>query len=153
MRLFSNKIKNTEIHEPDDLTVRPIVGRPNFPTRTLSQLIIVILKPFLIHIKSQVNIKDNLNFLRKCLQKNIDSTTLVTFDVKSLYTSIPYNYGLEAISFWIEKHPHSLYSRFSKGFVLESIKIILENNNCTFNDQFYHSLQKHMVRKLKAFNY
>ena len=28
-----------EIHEPDDLTVRPIVGGPNCPTRPLSQLI------------------------------------------------------------------------------------------------------------------
>ena len=72
--------------------------------------------------------------------KNNDSTTLVTFDVKSLYTSIPHNYGLEAISFWIEKHPDSLHSRFSKGFVLESLKIILENNNCTFNDKFYRQI-------------
>ena len=28
-----------EIHEPDDLTVRPIVGGPNWPTRPLSQLV------------------------------------------------------------------------------------------------------------------
>ena len=47
-------------------------------------------------------------------------------DMKSLYTSIPHNYGFEAIHFWIEKHPGSLHSRFSKGFVLESVKIILK---------------------------
>ena len=86
-----------EIHEPDDLTVRPIVGGPNCPTRPLSQLINIILKLFLIHIKNYV--KDNLDFLRKCSRKNNDTTTLVTFDVKSLYTNIPHNYGLEAISF------------------------------------------------------
>ena len=28
-----------EIHEPDDLTVRPTVGGPNWPTRPLSQLV------------------------------------------------------------------------------------------------------------------
>ena len=49
-----------EIHEPDDLTVRPIVGGPNCPTRPLSQLTDIILKPFLLYIKSYV--KDNLNF-------------------------------------------------------------------------------------------
>ena len=43
---------------------------------------------------------------------------------------------LEALSFWMEKHPDSLHWRFSKGFVLESIKIILENDDCTFNDEF-----------------
>ena len=77
--------------------MRPIVGGPNCPTRLLSQLIDIILKHFLIHIKSYI--KDNLDFLRKCFPKNNDSTTLVTFDVKSLYTSIPNNHGLEAISF------------------------------------------------------
>ena len=116
--------EHIEIRGPDKLNVRPIVGGPNCPTRPLCQLIDIILKPFLIHIKSHVN--DNLDFLGKCSWKNNDSTTLVTFDVKSLYTSIPHNYDLEAISFWIEKHPGSLHLRFSKRFVLESIKIILE---------------------------
>ena len=115
--------------------MRPVVGRPKCPTRLLSQLIEIILKPFLMHIKSYV--KDNLDSLRKCSRKNNDTTTLVMFDVKSLYTSIPHDYGLEAISFWIEKYPDSLHSRFSKGFVPESIKIISENNNCTFNNKFY----------------
>ena len=78
--------------------------------------------------------------MRKYSRKNNDTTTPVTFDVKSLYTSIPHDYGLYAINFWIEKHPDSLHSRFSKGFVLESIKIILENNNCTFNDAFYRQI-------------
>ena len=41
-----------EIHEPDDLTAKPIVCGPNCPTRPLSQLIDMILKPFLIDIKS-----------------------------------------------------------------------------------------------------
>ena len=36
--------------------------------------------------------------------------------------------ALKPISFWIEKHPDSLYFRFLKEFVLKSIKIILENN-------------------------
>ena len=64
----------------------------------------------------------------------------MTFDVKSLYTSIPHNYNLEAISFWIEKHPDSLHMRLSKRFVLKSMKIILENNICTFNDEFYRQI-------------
>ena len=50
-----------EIFEPSDLTVRPIVGGPNCPTRPLSELIDIILKPFLVHIKSYV--RDNLDFL------------------------------------------------------------------------------------------
>ena len=30
--------------------------------------------------------------------------------------------------------------RFSKAFVLESIKIILENKNCSFKDEFYRKI-------------
>ena len=96
------------------------------------------MKPFLIQIKNYV--KDNLDSLRKCSRKNNDSTTLVTFDVKSLYTNISHNYGLEAISFWTEKQPDSLHARFSKRFVLKSVKTILENNSCTFNDEFYRQI-------------
>ena len=72
--------------------------------------------------------------------KKNDSTALVKFDGKSLYTSIAHNYGLEAKRFWIEKHPDSLHSRFLKGFVLESARIISENNSCTFNDEFYRQI-------------
>ena len=85
-------------------------------------------------------VKDNLDFLRKYSRKNNGSTTFATFSVKNLYTRILHNYGFEAMSFWKEKHPDSLHSRFSKAFVLESIKIILENNNCAFNDEFYRQI-------------
>ena len=66
----------------------------------------------------------NLDSLGKFSRKNNDSTTLVTFDVKILYASIPDNYGLESITFWLEQHPGPLHSRFSKRF--ESIKITLK---------------------------
>ena len=69
--------------------------------------------------------------------KNNDITALLTFNGKNLYTSIVHNYELKAISFWIEKYPDSLHYTFSKGFVLGNTKIVLENNNGTFNDDFY----------------
>ena len=78
--------------------------------------------------------------MRKYSRKNNYSTTLDTIDINGLCTSILHNYGLKAISFWIEKHPDSLHSRFSKGFILECIRIILETNNCTFNDEFYRQI-------------
>lgn len=34
-----------------------------------------------------------------------------------------------------------MHSRFSKGFVLEGVKITLENNNCNFNDEFYREIR------------
>ena len=77
MRLFSYKTMNTyiEIHEPDDLTVRPIVGGPNCPTKPLSQHIDIILKPFLIHVKSFVT--DNLVFLINVPEKTMTQLLLL----------------------------------------------------------------------------
>ena len=75
------------------------------------------------------------------------------FDVKNLYTSIPHNYGVEAISFWREKRPGSLHSRFSKRFVLESIQIIFENNNCTINDEFYRKISGTVMGSIFASTY
>ena len=48
------------IIEPSDLKLRPIVAGPIFPTRPLSHLIDILLKPFLLHIKCYV--KDKFNF-------------------------------------------------------------------------------------------
>ena len=53
-----------EISEPNDLKLRRIVGGPKCPARKLSQLIDIILKPFLKHIKSFI--RDSLDFLIKC---------------------------------------------------------------------------------------
>ena len=50
----------TENFEPNDLKLRPIVGGSKCPTRKLSQLIDILLKPFLKHIKSFI--LNNLDF-------------------------------------------------------------------------------------------
>ena len=47
------KVQNSEyvkIYEPPNLTVRPIVAGPNCPTRCLSNLVDILLKPFLYQI-------------------------------------------------------------------------------------------------------
>ena len=58
------KYMNTQIY----LTLRSIVAGPNCPTRYLSNLVDILLKPFLIHINSFI--KDSLDFLTKCSRKN-----------------------------------------------------------------------------------
>ena len=50
-----------ETFEPNDLKLRPVVGGPKCPTRKLSQLIDILLKPYLKRIKSFI--RDSLYFL------------------------------------------------------------------------------------------
>ena len=63
--------------------------------------------------------------------------SIVSFDVASLYSNIPHDNGLESIAFWINKYPNDFPCRNSNEFVLEGIKIILENNSFHFNDSYF----------------
>ena len=75
------------------MKLRPIVGGPNCPTRRLSYFLDTLLKPYLKDVKS--HIRDSVDFLNKCPRD--PDTEIVTFDVTSLYSSIPHEYGLKAL--------------------------------------------------------
>ena len=124
-----------EIFEPNDLKLRPITGDPKCPTRKLSQLIDILLKPFLKHIKSFI--RDSLNFLNKCPRDVDEDTEIVTSDVISWYTSILYKFVLDAIDYFLTKYQGDLHPRFKKKCVLESTNFILKNNTLTFDSEFY----------------
>ena len=118
-----------------DLKLRPIVAGPSCHTHRLSNLIDILLRPYTKHVTSYLrDITDFLNNLPNTIPKD---TILASFDIESLYSNIPHNLGLEAVKYWIEKYPDTLNSRFSKEFILDGIKLILENNIFCFNDTFY----------------
>ena len=127
------------IIELSDLKLRPIVAGPICPTRPLSNLIDIILKLFLLHVKSYV--KDNLDFLSKYSRENDEDTLLVTFDVVNLYINIPHTFVLEALDYLLENHPEGLHTRFNKKFVLERAKFILQNNNIKSTLNFKNKLK------------
>ena len=120
---------------PQDLCSRPIVASHNSPTSRLSHLVDLILKPLLQHVKS--HIQDTFDFIHKLERNTGDEDLLVTIDACSLYTSIPNTLGYEAISYWVSNHSEN--SRFTLMFILEALKLILENN--TFKYKTQHFLQ------------
>ena len=125
-----------EVKDPQDLTFRPIVAGPNCETSHLSHLLDILLKPFLKHAKSYL--RDDIDFLNYLPKHVNEHALLVTFDVVSLYSNIPHDLGRKAIEFWLDRHPDLIHSRFSKGFILEGLSIILENNNFSFNESFFN---------------
>lgn len=132
------KLQNSDyitLKEPEDLKFRPIVAGPSCPTHRLSNLIDILLKPFITKVKSYV--RDDLDFLNHIPQTVTDNSILCTFDVVSLYSNIPHDLGIEAISYWIDKYPENLMPRFDKEFILEGLKLILNNNTFEFNDNFF----------------
>ena len=98
-------------------------------------MIDILLQPFSKHVKSCI--KDTTDFLSKIPTTASHETIIATFDVENLYTNIPHDLGLEAIKYWLEKHPKELPTRISKHFILEGIKFILENNYFCFYDTHF----------------
>ena len=66
----------------------------NTQNSELSQLIDILSKPFLKHIKSFI--RESLDFLIKLTRDIDEDTETVTFDVIRLYTGITQKFGLEA---------------------------------------------------------
>ena len=44
---------------------------------------------------------------------------------------------MEAVDYWLEKYPETLNPRFTKEFILDGIKLILENDIFCFNDTYF----------------
>ena len=101
-----------KILESEDLILHPIGAGLNCPNKHLSKFIDIIIKPLVIHVKSYI--RDSIDFLQKCSRSVNEKTILCTFDVKSLYTNILHEYGLRAISFWLDNHHTTISSRFPR---------------------------------------
>ena len=121
---------------PPDLTGRPIIAGPAAPTQRLSELIEKILSPLVPLLKSYV--KDDWNFINKLPQTTDFDCEIYSIDIVSLYTNIQHSLGLEAIDHYIEKFRNHIPRRFTKEFIIESVKFVLTNNNFFFDGICYH---------------
>ena len=68
-------------------------------------------------------------------------TIFTAFAVVGLNSKIPHEYGLEAVDYWFDKFPESIHPTFSKEFVLEIFKFILENNNLNFDKEYFNQIK------------
>ena len=126
----------TVIPFPDELKGRPINGDVNSVTQGLSKLMDKILKPLVPHLRTFI--KDEFDFLRKFPRKIATDSRIICCDVTSLYTSIPTDLGIQALEYWITKLASLLGERFTKSFILESVRFILENNFFEFGSTMWH---------------
>jgi hypothetical protein len=120
---------------PSDLKFRPIISSRFAPTSHLSAFLDDLLKPLVPLLSSHC--RDTFHFL-ETLPKTVDNdSTLTTFDVTSLYTNIPHDLGYQAIEYWIDIHKDKIPAKFTKDFIMNSLKMILENNFFSFEDNIY----------------
>ena len=121
---------------PSDLKGRPIVGGPNSPTQKLSELLENFLSPLVPKLKT--HIKDDWDFLKKLKYNTSGEYDMISYDIVSLYTSIPHDLGEQAIRHYVNKYPELIPTRFSEEFIIEACLFILRNNNFLFDERLYH---------------
>ena len=139
IKMAISNSKDTYLHiKTDDLKFRGISGGPNSPTSKLSELLMLILKPFVSKIKS--NIRDTTDFLNKFNRftgSNLNDIILVTVDVVNMYPSIKQDLGFKALEYFCETYPDLLCNRFNLDFILKGMEIILNDNLVHFDDCYY----------------
>ena len=125
------------LKKPSNLRFRPIISSSYAPTSRISAFIDEILKPLVPGLRSYC--RDTYHFLEKLApEREIKEQTLLTsFDVVSLYTSIPHELGMESIQFWLERRGTVISNRFSDVFILSSLELILKNNYFRFGDEIF----------------
>ena len=112
---------------------RPIVNCKHSESYQIAIFIDYFLQP-LVKISSSY-IKDTYHFISKIRNINLKpNSTFVTIDIVSLYTNIPINGAILAIENLFLKNPDS---KRPDSVILKLLKIILNNNDFTFNSETY----------------
>ena len=99
-----------DVLKPDDLKGRPVIVGPNNPTQALTSLIENIPKPIVPCLTSYV--KDEWHFIKQLRKTLKYEATIYSCNIESLYTSIPIDLGLEAISHWLNNKINLILNQF-----------------------------------------
>ena len=132
--LLEEKIQTPEFHPNNP--GRPVISSANCHTSRISEFVDYYLQPEIKKLESYV--KDTTEIIKKveALDQVRDDSYLVSVDVRSLYTNIPYKEGIEAVKQKLKRSKPSI----SIKVILTFLKLILTINNFVFNGINY--LQK-----------
>nr|XP_022299146.1 uncharacterized protein LOC111107980 [Crassostrea virginica] len=125
------------VESPADLKIRPIVAGPTCETHKISNLLDILLKPYITKVQSYV--RDTVDLLNTIPEKINPESILVSFDVTNLYSNIPHELGLTAIEWWqklgtaMGTKVAPTYATLVLGFLEEKLFVTLEE---TFGQHF-----------------
>ena len=91
--------------------------------------------------------KDDWEFVQILPRSLTFDSDIYSCDIGSLYTSVPTEFGLETIEYWIMRKRDVTGQRFAKEFILESNEFILRNNSFLFDSKMFNQIigTKHML--------
>ncbi|XP_074608682.1 uncharacterized protein LOC141863093 [Acropora palmata] len=127
------------IHNPNN-PGRPIVSACSCPTENISAYLDEVLAPFVKSVPTYV--KDTNHALHIFDSFRFDTATpghhfLFTMDVKSLYTVIPHDCGLQELAYFLDKRD---IKEPSTSTLTRLAELVLTLNSFSFNNEFYRQL-------------
>ena len=127
-----------KIHK-NPMGIRPIVSSCESPTENISQFVDYWLQ---LHTKlSHSYLKDTSQFISEIEQLTIPpNATMVTIDVKSLYTNIPHNEGIKACLVAFISLERTNPQQPPAEILTNLLEIVLKNNTFEFDNKCYKQL-------------
>ncbi|UYV71808.1 hypothetical protein LAZ67_9000494 [Cordylochernes scorpioides] len=123
-----------KIHKPD-VPLRPIVAFYHSPTAPLSKFISAFLKPIIQQQSFQYSIFNTSIFIEEVLKCQAPSDKImVSFDVKSLYPSLPHQLILNSTEEYLKENP---IDPITVKKISKLIALCLETNIITYNHKTY----------------
>ena len=119
---------------------RPIVSACNCPTGNIASYLDMVMSSLVCNLKTYVKDTNHaLQIFRTFQFANDDASQrfLYTMDIKSLYTVIPHNSGLEALKYFLNKRPVLDPPTVTLTRLAE---LVLTLNAFSFNNEFYHQV-------------
>ncbi len=125
-----------KIHK-ENVPLRPIVSSYNSPTQKLSKLLHGILKP--IVGKNGLSVQNSADFVKKLEKIQLKpGEILISYDAKSLFTSIPINRLLQFTHDALQKDGKlKLRTKLSTNDIVSGMEICLRNTYFNYRGTFY----------------
>ena len=127
-----------KIHKPA-VPLRPITSCINFPTYNLSKHLVKILSPLL---RGKYTVMNSSVFSQQIRHRQIaDDEVMISFDVGSLFTSIPTKLALQVIKQRLQQDI-SLTQRtdISITNITKLLEFVLQNSFFTYKNEYYQQI-------------
>ena len=115
---------------------RPIVSANGCATEKISAFVDIFLRPLVKQSASYV--KDTTDFINtiEAMEPLSKDTIIGTLDMGSLYTNIPNDEGIEAVSRVLANNRHP-WANPKNNSLLDLLRMVLKKNNFQFNGTHY----------------
>ena len=122
-----------------DVPLRPITSSISFPTYNLSKHLVVILSPL---VKGKYTVRNSADFSERIKDLTIAvDEVMVSFDVTSLFTSIPVDLALNITKDKLERDRQlSIRTNISISNILRLLEFVLKNSYFTYKNDYYKQI-------------